>query len=66
MMPQDPDGPPARVRFADQGRPNSDNLRCPDCVSEYSVAEIAPGMFEAFVHHDPDCPWLAQLGRDLS
>jgi hypothetical protein len=65
-MTQDQDSPSARVRFARQARPDSDALRCPDCVSEYSVAEIAPGMFEAFVRHDQDCPWLAELERDLS
>jgi len=65
-MSQNLDGPPARVRFFGQGTSPSDIIRCPDCVSEYSLAEIAPGMFEGLVQHDPDCPWLAQLGRDLS
>lgn len=56
----------ARVRCAPLGTSPPDVLRCPDCVSEYSITEVRPGLFEAHVRHDPGCPWLAGLERDLS
>ena len=57
----------ARLRFIPQGAGLSDStLACPDCTSECSVTEISPGIIEAYVHHDPECPWLSQLDRDLA
>lgn len=41
-------------------------MRCPDCDSDVALIEQAPGVYQGRVYHDPSCPWLAQLERDLS
>lgn len=43
-----------------------ESVRCPDCDSDVALIEQAPGVYQGRVYHDPSCPWLAQLERDLS
>lgn len=34
---------------------------CPDCDSDVTVTEVAPGAYEGQVAHDPTCLWMANL-----
>jgi hypothetical protein len=37
---------------------------CPDCGSDVSVIEVAPGVYQAEVRHDDCCPWFADFQRN--
>lgn len=37
--------------------------RCPDCDSDSVLSELAPGVFGLDIHHDPTCPYLAEIER---
>lgn len=36
-------------------------IGCPDCDSDVTVTEVAPGVYQGQVAHDDSCPWLADL-----
>jgi hypothetical protein len=59
----------ARLRLG-YGEPTLENLlraaRCPDCDSDVTIIEIAPGVHSAQVAHDTTCPWYTDLKQDLS
>jgi hypothetical protein len=58
-----------RLRLG-HGNPTPNNIRqvihCPDCNSEVTIIEVAPGRHQGQVAHDDTCPWYAQLKRDLA
>lgn len=54
----------ARVRVRNSGV-SIDAVRCADCNSTVALTELAPGIYRGVVEHDPSCPWLAELERDL-
>ena len=35
--------------------------RCPDCDSDVTVTQVAPGAYQGQVEHDDSCPWFARF-----
>ena len=50
------------IRFKPAG-PIGEAVSCPDCDSDLTITELAPGVFNGTVAHDETCPWLNALQR---
>ena len=41
-------------------------ISCPDCESDVTIVQVAPGLYHGRVAYDDTCPWFHPLKRDLA